>query len=258
MRLYPPPLSNVPQHVAASLTGGGGAVQATHWSQASAANAKFLTAPDAAWETSGTIVAVINPTAIGSSWGGILYLQGPAGYSIWLAIGPGTPDFLRSNITHASVVSTCSANAPSGDSALYDGTPKVAWMHYAAGGTQRVGWGKPSDGNTSSTTSRPVTARTGVTASVANLVGANGSLGGEYEVAMFDRVLSDAELDSIVDAGTIAGVTSGRTLYPVPAPGVVGAPPTVLSSPSTQIADDTAHTWSLSTVDGTSDIQAVR
>lgn len=254
---YPAPLDRLPPSEAAALLGASAApLAATHWFQPSASDAEQLSAADARLPASGTIVGVISPTAIGSLAGGILDLQGSSG-RIYLAITPDSPDKLRLDINAGAGAKIRTRAYTPGDAGLYDGTPKVAWGRWTTGGDMECGWGKPSDGLTSGTISvGTVTPEASAVADVAGYGVVDRSLGGEYEVGAFDRALSDAEIDAIVDALSIASVTSGRWLYPRPAPGVEDGD--AITDPSTQVVDDTAHTWTVNTVDGTSSIQAVR
>lgn len=249
----PPPLDGLPEALALDVMGlGGASALPTHWYQPSAPDAKFLTATDASYPATGGFIAVINPTAIGSTRGGIIDLRGTG--AVWLGIIPGSPDVLRLSVNIGGTARTLNVAYPTGDAGLYDGTPKVAWGRWEQGGVAESGWGKPSDGNTSGTLSTPSTvADPTATASIGNVAGVNSSIGGEYEVAAFSGALTDAMIDAAVDALSVAGVTTGRFLYPIPT-GMADAE--VLATPATQVADDTAHTWTLSTVDGSSDIQA--
>ena len=253
---YPAPLDRLPPSVAAALTGQGGAVAPvvpTHWFQPSAANAEFLTAANASYPATGGFIAIINPTAIGSTRGGIIDLRGTG--AVWMAIVPGAPDTLRLSVNIGGAARNLNVAFPGGDAALYDGAPKVAWGRWEQGGNAECGWGKPSDGNTSGVLSTPSTvADATATASVGNVAGANSSIGGEYEIAAFTGALTDAMINAVVDALSIVSVTAGRFLYPRPAAGVSDGD--AITDPSTQVTDDTAHTWTISTVDGTSSIQA--
>ncbi len=128
-------------------------------------------------------------------------------------------------------------------------------MRWTSGGSLQAGLGKPSDGVYVGVTAGTV-AGTSTDAYLGNLNGlANRSLGGEYEVAAFDRRLSDSEIDGVVDALSLADLAPGDAyLYPRPAAGVADG--AEITDPSTQIIDESAHGWTISTVDGTSAIQA--
>ena len=242
----------MPPSVAAALTGGGGAVaQATHWFQASASNAEFLTATDASYPATGGFIAIISPTAIGSIRGGIIDIRGAG--AVWLGLVPGSPDVLRLTVNIGALRQLSIAH-PGGDAGLYDGSPKVAWGRWTSGGTTQAGWGLVSDGNHTSIASGTNTADATATVSIGNVAGANSSIGGEYEVAAYNAAPTDDQIAAAVAALTLVDITANRYLYPRPAAGV--APGTTITDPSTQVADDTAHTWTISTVDGTSSIEA--
>ena len=130
-------------------------------------------------------------------------------------------------------------------------------MRWETGGNLTGGFGSPTGSLTGSTSAGTVADTTGTDVFLGNIVGTAGrSIGGDYEVAAFARHLSNAEIDGVVSALTLSALAPGDAyLYPRPADGQeVGA---TLTDPSTQVQDETAHNWSISTADGTSAIQLV-
>lgn len=262
LRLLPRGIRTAPPSVrlaaALEVLGGGGAVTPTHFRQADADEAEALVATNGAYYEDGTIIAVINPTAIGVTHGGLLHFRGASGFSVWLAIMPDSPDKLVANLNHSGSGRQVVVFYTPGDAALYDGTPKVVWMRWENGGTLTAGFGSPSGALKGSASAGVVADTTGIDVYLGTIVNNGGkSFGGDYEVAAFARVLSDAEIDGVISASTLASLAPGDAyLYPRPAEGQeVGA---TLTDPSTQVQDETAHNWSISTVDGTSAIQLVR
>lgn len=217
---------------------------ATHWRQASASAAEFLTATDASYPAAGTIAVLIDPTAIDAGGAVLLSLAGTV--TIALELTPGSPDTLD-----ASIGATSTSIAYTSDAALYGGGWKLAWLRWTSGGTMECGWGDPAGGLTDSTALGAVAADATATAIIAR------AIAGEHLAAAWARSLSDAELAAITTPATLKAAAEGDA-YMLPQPAAAVWDGDILDTPASEVADETAHTWTIDTTDGTSAAQASR
>jgi hypothetical protein len=240
--------------------GSGGTAAATHFRQVSASSGEYLSTTGVSVPAAGTIIAVINPTAIGSEFGGIFHINSST-KSCWLALVPGSPDTLDLLVRWGSGGSSLRLSvAFASDAALYDGTPKVVWGRWDFATTSaEVGYGDPDDSNTDSgTLGGSPASGSGLPCYIGNInADADRLIAGDFEIAKFDRSLSDAEIQGIVAALHLRTLAPGDAdVYPRPA---ANTPPnTVLTNTATQLQDEVARTYTINTNAGNSAITLVR